>query len=164
MGKISKMAVQQDEQFGLTPKQRKFVEVYIKVENGAEAYRQAYNAENMSNSSIYVTASRLLDHPKVSEYLAHLKKQRDAKVTLTLESGVERLLAIAAEAQEAGNHSAAVTATTNAMKALGIFVEKTHNINEDMSAAHLQALRQIVDRPNNAKVIEHDDEIDGKKE
>lgn len=152
------------EEHRLTAKQKKFVEVYMSVENAAEAYRQTYNVQNMANPSIYVAASRLLDNPKVSSYLAELKNRRDAKITLTLESGVDRLLNIAAEAQEAGNHSAAVTATTNAMKALGIFVEKTHNINEDMSAAHLQALRQIVDRPNNAKVIDHDDEIDDDKD
>ena len=35
----------------LTPKQEKFAQVYVECGNASEAYRQAYNAENMQDDS-----------------------------------------------------------------------------------------------------------------
>ena len=50
----------------LTPKQETFVNEWIATGNKSEAYRTAYDAENMSDESIKVEASRLSDNPNVA--------------------------------------------------------------------------------------------------
>lgn len=56
----------------LTPKQQKFVMIYLTNGNNAtDAYRQAYNCENMSSEAIYVEASKLLKNPKVALWIEY---------------------------------------------------------------------------------------------
>ena len=50
----------------LTIKQERFAQRYVELGNASEAYRQSYDAEDMSDEAIRVEASRLLDNPNVS--------------------------------------------------------------------------------------------------
>jgi len=43
----------------LTPKQERFVQEYLATGNASEAYRRAYDAENMSSAVISVKACEL---------------------------------------------------------------------------------------------------------
>jgi phage terminase small subunit len=56
--------------------------------NQADAYRSAYDAENMSDNAIYVEACRLADNPKVAHRIAELRSEL-AKPTIM--SAQERL-------------------------------------------------------------------------
>lgn len=72
----------------LTPKQERFVQAYIETGNATEAYRQAYDAENMKDSTISVKASELLGNGKIAvrfeELSEHHQKRHDINVdTLT---------------------------------------------------------------------------------
>ena len=50
----------------LTGKQSAFVRGILKGMNQSDAYRAAYNAENMSGQAIWTEAGRLFRHPEVS--------------------------------------------------------------------------------------------------
>jgi phage terminase small subunit len=50
----------------LTGKQLTYVQTILKGANQSDAYREAYNAENMSDQAIWTEAGRLFRHPEVS--------------------------------------------------------------------------------------------------
>ena len=65
----------------LTPKQEGFVAAMLKGSTAADAYRQAYNAQNMNDHSIRNEASMLLSHPGVSKALKEgFQRQREKAV------------------------------------------------------------------------------------
>jgi len=51
---------------GLTQRQEAFCLAFVETGNASEAYRRAYNAQNMSADAVNVEASRLVNNPKVS--------------------------------------------------------------------------------------------------
>jgi phage terminase small subunit len=53
----------------LTPKQAKFVELYSKLGNATEAYRQSYNVANMNEQSIGRKAHELTQNGKITAIL-----------------------------------------------------------------------------------------------
>lgn len=57
----------------MTVKQEKFVKKYLECGNASEAYRHAYNAENMKPSSVQRKAKELLDDGKITARLEYLK-------------------------------------------------------------------------------------------
>lgn len=59
----------------LTPKQEKFVQGILQGMTQAQAYRQAYEAENMSDDSVYREASRLIRKTAVRQRLEQLQKE-----------------------------------------------------------------------------------------
>ena len=59
----------------LTAKQEAFVQNIIQGMNQADAYRSAYNRENMTDNSIYVNASKLVSDAKVAQRLKELREQ-----------------------------------------------------------------------------------------
>lgn len=67
----------------LTIKQENFCNYYLESGNASEAYRRAYNADGMSDKTIWERASRLLAECKVStrveELRSELKKRSDLK-------------------------------------------------------------------------------------
>jgi len=59
----------------LKGKQQQFVLRYsINGNNGAEAYRYAYDCQNSSEATINVEVSRLLKNPKIALWLKHITK------------------------------------------------------------------------------------------
>lgn len=76
----------------LTPKQEAFVLVYLETGNATEAYRRAYNAENMAENVINVKASELLKNGKISLRINTLKERAASKVVLTRAWVLERLM------------------------------------------------------------------------
>lgn len=112
---------------GLTIKQEKFCMVYVETGNASEAYRQAYNAENMSNEAIWVESCRLLDHPSVSLKVKELKSGHAKRHELTIDDLVGELEEArqAALLAESPQSSAAVSATMGKAKLLGLVVDKS---------------------------------------
>lgn len=72
----------------LTAKQEAFVQNILQGRNQADAYRSAYNCENMSDNAIYREASLLQDNPKVAQRLQEL---RDKLAKPSIMSAQERL-------------------------------------------------------------------------
>jgi hypothetical protein len=58
----------------LTPKQEKFAQAVASGMTQADAYRHAYNAENMADSTIWVKASELAADGKVSGRIKSLQE------------------------------------------------------------------------------------------
>ena len=101
--------------------------VYVETGNASEAYRQAYNAENMSNEAIGVESCRLLDHPSVALKVKELKSGHAKRHELTIDDLVDELEEArqAALLAESPQSSAAVSATMGKAKLLGLVVDKS---------------------------------------
>lgn len=59
----------------LTAKQEKFVQGIIQGKTQADAYREAYNCANMTDNSIYVNSSKLINETKIAQRIEELRKQ-----------------------------------------------------------------------------------------
>lgn len=59
----------------LTPKQEKFCQCIVDGMSQADAYRTAYNTENMVNESIYCEASKLMNNPNVAQRIEDLRAE-----------------------------------------------------------------------------------------
>ena len=94
----------------LTPKQEAFCLAYIKTGNASKAYRQAYEATQMSAAAVEVEASRLLNHPKVTLRLARVQEKEEVKALLSLEEHMRELRGLRDRAVALGKMSAAIRA------------------------------------------------------
>lgn len=56
------------------PKREAFAQHYALHGNGAAAYRHAYSTDKMSETTLYSSASKLLDDPKVAARIQELKE------------------------------------------------------------------------------------------
>lgn len=108
----------------LTPKQENFCLAYLETGNASEAYRRAYDAENMKPESINVNASKLLSDAKVVLRIEELRAPIREKAMLTLESHLARLEELSRKAEEAEQFGPAITAETNRGKAAGLYTDK----------------------------------------
>ena len=72
----------------LTAKQEQFAKNIVEGMSQADAYRNAYPNQNMSDKTIWECASKLLKNPKVSTRVAEL---RDKMAKPTIMSAQERL-------------------------------------------------------------------------
>lgn len=76
---------------GLTIKQENFCNYYLECGNASEAYRRAYNAENMKDETIWSRASKLLAEYKVSTRVEELRKQANDLSRITKERILKEL-------------------------------------------------------------------------
>ena len=108
----------------LTIKQEKFAQKYIELGNASEAYRQSYNAENMSETTIHEKACIELGKDKVRTRVNKLKAMHAEKHAVTVESLVRELEEARALALQERQSSAAVSASMSKAKLHGLGVEK----------------------------------------
>lgn len=95
----------------LTAKQEAFAQAIADGLGQADAYRMAYNAEGMKDSSVYPQASKLMKNPKVATRIGELKTQVADKQLWTREMSVKGLISayrIALEAKTSTGMTAAV--------------------------------------------------------
>lgn len=106
----------------LTAKQEAFCLAYLETGNASEAYRQAYNAENMKPETVNRKAKELMDNGKIAARIEALQEDHRERHKIT----VDDLLAELEEARQValgqGNPqtSAAVAATMGKAKLLGL--------------------------------------------
>lgn len=74
-----------DPETGVTAQQERFAAEFIRTGKLNVAYRIAYNAEKMSDPSVWVEASRLADNPKVALRIEHYRKIAARKLEVTVE-------------------------------------------------------------------------------
>lgn len=110
----------------LTDQQSKFVDGILSGMNATDAYRNAYNCENMSPGSVRVDACRLKKHPNVALILAASRECGLSKALLTQEQYIQRLNEAEERCWKSGNAGAAVQALQLAGKVMGHYSE---NIN-----------------------------------
>lgn len=108
----------------LTPKQEAFARAYVETTNASEAYRRAYNAENMTPETLKVEACRTLALPNVSLTVANLFMEAHERTLVTVES-ISKELDEAREMARSTNNSAAFTgAVMGKAKVNGLLVDK----------------------------------------
>ena len=117
----------------LTPKQEAFALAYVETGNASEAYRRAYNAENMKPAVIAVKASELLAHGNVSVRVKELQAaavdEHKIKVSDILRELEEaRVVALQQEKPQA---AAMVAATMGKAKLLGMLTDKMEHSGKD---------------------------------
>lgn len=110
----------------LTQKQENFCLAYIETGNASEAYRSAYNAENMKSETIHVKACELLKKGNVAVRLDELRTKAIKRNEITVDDLVKELerARIAALAAGTVQASAAISATMGKAKLLGFGIEK----------------------------------------
>ena len=75
----------------LTLKQEAFAQAYIETGNASEAYRRAYNAENMAQNSIAVQACKMLNIPKIALRVDELRANAQERHEVTVDSLIREL-------------------------------------------------------------------------
>ena len=108
----------------LTPKQEKFAQEVASGKSQAQAYRVAYDADNMKDESIWSKASELMAIGKVSSRVEEIRKPIVESAQLTLEQHLSDLLRLREEAVKDSKWSAAITAEMGRGKAAGLYVNK----------------------------------------
>jgi phage terminase small subunit len=76
-------------------KQESFAIAYIQTGNATEAYRRAYNTQNMSQKTINEAASRLLRNSKVAARISDLRGPALAAADITIERTLREVARIA---------------------------------------------------------------------
>lgn len=90
----------------LTAKQEAFCQGIVNGLGQADAYRAAYDANEMKDNTIYPIASKLMKNDKVATRIAELKSQIQEKQLWSREMSVKALV----RAYNEGNSSAKVAA------------------------------------------------------
>lgn len=130
----------------LTEKQEAFCRAYIETGNASEAYRTAYNAENMNVASVNKAAQKLLENPQIAPRLQELRAPIIQKHNITVDSLIAELeeARMAALTAETPQSSAAVSATMSKAKLVGLD-KQVIETKEDLSSA----INKLIDRlPN----------------
>jgi len=104
----------------VTPKQEAFCLAYIETGNASEAYRRAYNAENMKPETVNRKAKDLLDNGKITARLAELREPILERHGNTVDDLLDELEKARARALEADRPAAAVSATMGKARLLGL--------------------------------------------
>ena len=116
---------------GLTPKQEKFAQKYIELGNAAEAYRNAYDAENMKPVTVRRKAAELLQNGNVAACVRDLRERHYARHAVTVDSLTGEYEEARRMALEDRQASAAVSATTGKAKLHGLIVDRNEVAGRD---------------------------------
>ena len=112
----------------ITQKQENFCLAYIKTGNASEAYRRAYNTENMTEKSIWEKACELKANVKVTERINELQAKAEKKAIMSLEERKELLSKIAKNVTFDKDGNAGFNDATKAIDLLnkmdGIYIQK----------------------------------------
>lgn len=105
----------------LTANQEAFALAYVETGNAAEAYRRAYDRpENARDNWIYVEASQLLDHPKVSLRIQALQEEAARLSLFTVKAAFDEYEDARQLAKNEKNPSAVVSAINGKVKLFGL--------------------------------------------
>lgn len=104
----------------LTLKQQKFCRAYVETGNASEAYRRAYDTENMSGSTVNNEAYKLLQRPDITARIAEIELQAAERHKISVDSLIAELEEARQLARETLNPTALQSATMNKAKLLGL--------------------------------------------
>lgn len=126
---------------GLTEKQEAFCRAVISGRNLSDAYRGAYDCQNMADKTIHECASRLFIDPKVSARIRVLSGQLEEKRRMLAASDAEFALeTLRRMAEKADTDSARIRAAELLAKAAGVFTEQVEiDDKRDRTEADIEA-------------------------
>jgi hypothetical protein len=78
----------------LTMKQENFCREYLLCGNASEAYRRAYNVENMKPETIWNEATKMLKNPVISTRINELKSDLEELLGITKATEIKELIRI----------------------------------------------------------------------
>jgi len=110
----------------LTPKQDAFARAYVEMLGPSEAYKRAYDAENMSPESIKVEANKLLNRPNIALTIVKLQEAGRERTLVTVESLTKELDENRSAALELEQPAAMNSATMGKAKLHGLLVDRVH--------------------------------------
>ncbi|MNO62145.1 Terminase small subunit [compost metagenome] len=133
----------------LTQKQENFCVAYVETGNASEAFRRAYDAENMNPASINRAAKKMVDNAKIMARVANLRQPIIQKMNITVEDLIRELeeartIAMTCETPQS---SAAIAATMGKAKLLGLDKQVLEVTGKDGGAIVTRVERVIVDAP-----------------
>lgn len=111
-------------------KQQKFVMRYIQNGgNASEAYRYAYDCDNMQGKTINVEASNMLKHPNITLWLNHYQKNvqefLDAEINYSVDDAFREFEEMQAKCMNSTKtYNMAMKAIENKCKLKGLFTDK----------------------------------------
>lgn len=108
----------------LTPKRQSFAMAYVETGNASEAYRRAFDAENMKPETIKKRASELLANGDVKGTVAELQAKHAEEHGVTVETIAEMLKEDRKFARQCETPAAAVSATMGLAKLYGHLTDK----------------------------------------
>ncbi len=112
------------EVMGLTQKREAFCLAYMETGNQSEAYRRAFDAENMSAETVHKRASELMGNGEVKGRIAELQATAAERALVTIQSITDELEEARALALKEGQSSAAVSASMGKAKLHGLITDK----------------------------------------
>lgn len=130
---------------GLTAKQDAFVQAYLRTGNQRAAYREAYNAENMSDAVVDVKACELMKNGKVSVRLQQMQERTAKRTEVTVETVQKKLEAAYLLAVAEKQTGAAVAAAMGMAKLHGLIVDQKHVKQETTATVNVQGSISAVD-------------------
>ena len=131
----------------LTPKQEAFAQAYVELGNASEAYRRAYNAENMKAETIHVKACELLGSGKVAERVAELQEAVQRVHNVTVASLIAELEEARQVAKGREQGAAMVQATMGKAKLAGL--DKDQEVTAQ--AERVNVVVEVMDGRKNAE-------------
>lgn len=75
----------------MTPKQDVFCRAYVETGNASEAYRRAYNTDDMKPSTVNRKAVELLENGKITARLDELQRVAQKRHEITVDSLIAEL-------------------------------------------------------------------------
>lgn len=78
----------------LTPKQERFIQNIVSGMSQRQAYKDAYDAENMTDESIDVNACKLFNDAKISQRYQELMKELEDKAIMSAKERMEWLTSV----------------------------------------------------------------------
>ena len=108
----------------LTIKQERFCQKYIECGNASEAYRFAYDSDNMSTKTIGRKAKELLDNGKITAWLDISQSKTAEKHEITKDTHIKNLQELKRMAIETGNLHVAVKAENLIGQTCGLYTQK----------------------------------------
>lgn len=110
----------------MTPKQENFCMAYIETGNASEAYRQAYDADEMQTTTVNRKAKELLDNGKITARIAELQNDSCLRHKTTVDTLLFELEKAREQAMATGQITAAIAATWAKAKLLGLDKSTSH--------------------------------------
>lgn len=143
-----------DELPELTPQQMEFVRHLLDGKNATDAYRAAYNTENMLANTIWSAASNQRHNTKVAAWLTAARTANLGSAKVTLEGHVAELERLREIALSTGNVGAAVQAEQLRGKAAGHYVEQVRDVTDSDPIAMLDRLAREIGPEATRKLAE----------
>ena len=108
----------------LTIKQENFCQLFIEIGNASDAYRQAYDVENMRDTTINRNAHALMENNKIATRLAELMEIHAERHNINVDKLTNMHMAAYFLAMQSNNPSAAATNIQGIARLHGLLIER----------------------------------------